>query len=635
MNISTQICGLIIITLLLFFYKRQPTMGLSSERRFVTTLYIIFACVLWDIASCYFIVNSSRYNRYIVLIVCKIYLLSLQTVAFSAWRYTISDILDTMGSSHEKMIGKVYQYLYVIGLAITSYLPLDFYYDGQMLYSYGKAALITYVLVTIYIASIVIAVYILRSHLKQGKINALLFWMAIWALSAVIQYIKPKYLIVSFAACLGALIMYFELENPLGAISRRTGHFSSAVIRDYLDYLYQHRITFSAMMISFRTIADAHSENKLLRKTIEMLSEFLFSIDAARVFDTPEGYFLLVFDNTDFLESTKFKIATYFQSVEDDPNVENAITLLNPNYTIIPNSNIAENADELLMIISGLVPTNHNTVMKNEVVVDSEVINQIKRHKQVEKMVVEAMENDRLEIHYQPIYDITGGTFTSAEALVRIRLADGTLVYPDEFIPIVEETGRIIPLSDSIYRKVLSFLHTYHVERIGIERIEINLSVKQGESPVFVSRFLELIKKHNIAPELINLEITETSSLSSKESLLNNMNKLNEHGITFSLDDFGSGSSNLNYIVDMPVTIVKLDKHLSDEYFKNNRAQAIVKTVIEMAHSIGLKIIAEGIESESQLEEMKGLGVDYIQGYYFSKPLPEHEYLKFIQTKNL
>lgn len=635
MNISTQVCGLVIIVMLIFFYKRQPTMGLSSERRFITTIYVILGCVILDMASCHFIVNSTRYNPHVVLTVCKLYLLSLQTVAFSALRYTISDILDTMGSKHEKMLGQTYRYLYFCGLAFTATLPLNYYYNGEVLYSYGKAALATYILVAVYIISIVAATFILRAHLKRGKINALLFWMAIWSISAIIQYIRPKYLIVSFAACLGALVMYFELENPLGAISRRTGHFSSAVIRDYFDYLYQHKINFSLMMISFRTMADAHTETKLLRKTIEMLSEFLFSIDTARVFDTAEGYFLLVFDNTDFMESTKFKIGTYFQSVEDDPNVENAITLLNPNYTIIPNSNIAENADELLMLLSGLVPTNQNAVNKNEIIVDSETIRQLKHNKQVEKMVIEAMEHDRIEVHYQPIYDISLAKFTGAEALVRIRLSDGTLVYPDEFIPIVEETGRIIPLSDSIYRKVLSFLRTYRVERLGIERIELNLSVKQGESPVFVSRFLELLDKHSVSPNLINLEITETSSLSSKENLLNNMNKLIEHGLTFSLDDFGSGSSNLNYIIDMPVNIVKLDKHLSEEYFKNKRAQAIVTTVIEMAHSLGIKIIAEGIETENEFEEMKNLGVDYIQGYYFSKPLPEHEYLRFVQTNNL
>ena len=144
-----------------------------------------------------------------------------------------------------------------------------------------------------------------------------------------------------------------------------------------------------------------------------------------------------------------------------------------------------------------------------------------------------------------------------------------------------------------------------------------------------------MLNEYSISPDLVNLEIIETNSMHSQESLFANMKKLEEIGLSFSLDDFGSGSSNLNYIIDMPVSIVKLDKHLTDEYFINDKAKAIVKTVIEMAHSMGIKIIAEGIETSDSLDEMKALGVDYIQGFYFSKPLPEHEFLKFVQTHNL
>ena len=111
------------------------------------------------------------------------------------------------------------------------------------------------------------------------------------------------------------------------------------------------------------------------------------------------------------------------------------------------------------------------------------------------------------------------------------------------------------------------------------------------------------------------------------------MEKLIEHGISFSLDDFGAGSSNLHYIVAMPVEIVKLDKHLTEEYFNNPKAQAIVKTVVGMAHSMGLRIISEGIETAEQKAAMEELGIDYLQGYYFSYPLPEHEFLRFIQNE--
>ncbi len=635
MNIYTQVCGLVIIAMLLFFYERQPTMGLSSERRFKIVLYIILGCVLCDIASCYFIVNANRYTTMVVNTVCKAYLLFLQVVAFSTLAYTVADIFEFYGSRLEKLIAMFFQGLCILGLIVTVYLPIEYYYDGAVLYSHGPAAIATYLFVSIYIASILLSTFALSRHLKQSRINALVAWMIIWIMAAVIQYLRPQLLIVSFASCIGALIMYFEIENPQSSISRKTGHFSSSVLRDYFDHLYQNKEKFSVMMISFRTVTDTNGDTKLLRKTIELLSEFLFSIDTAKVFDTAEGYFVLVFENMDFVESTKFKIATYFQSVENNPDVAKAITLLSPFYTIIPNGHISSNADELLLLLSTYSPNNQKRLVGNEVVLNDSILEDVQRGKMTESLVIEAMERDMVEVHYQPIYDITSGKFTSAEALVRIRTSEGKLIFPSEFIPIVEETGRIISLSDTIYKKTLSFIRSYHIERLGLDRIELNLSVRQGENSRFANRLLEIMEEYDVNPSLINLEITETHSLHSKDNLLTNMKKLEEYGVSFSLDDFGSGSSNLNYIIDMPVRIVKLDRDLSAAYFKAPKAQAIVKAVIAMAHSMDIKLIAEGIETEDEFEAMKALGVDYIQGFYFSKPLPEREFLKFVQEKNL
>ena len=635
MNVHTQICGLVILAVLLFFYKKQPTMGLSSERKFKTTLLVILGCVILDIASCYFIVNARKYSEITVNAVCKLYLISLHTVAFSALGYSVSDLFENLGSKQEKKLGLLYQAFCIVGLVVTIKLPLYYYYDGQVLYSYGPAATATYVFVTIYIISIILSASLLRRHLKEQKVYALYLWMAIWSISAIIQFLNPKLLIVSFASCIGALVMYFELENPQSSLSRRTGHFSSAVIHEYLEYMYQSHKNFSAMRISFKTVADTSDENKLLRQTISMLSDFLFTIDSAKVFDTAEGYFLLIFESTDFMESTKYQIATYFQSIENSSDVGNAVTLLQPFYTIIPDCRIAENADELMLLLANYIPTTNHHTAGNEATVTSEVIKNVRRQKDIEKLVIDAMENDRIEVHYQPIYNLSTNTFTSAEALVRIKLIDGTYLQPNEFIPVAELTGRIIPLSDAIYRKALSCIKSYHIERIGVHNVELNLSVKQGESPSFTSKILQLLEDYQIDPDLINLEITETNSLRSKESLHQNMKRLEEHGLSFSLDDFGSGSSNMNYIIDMPVSIVKLDRLLTEEYSDNNKAKAIVNAVVEMAHSMDIKIIAEGIENEAEFNAMKEIGVDFIQGFYFSKPLPEHEFLRFMQTHNL
>jgi len=635
MNIYSQVCGLIIILLLLYFYKRHQTMGLRSEQRFQNILFTVLICICLDIASCITIYNGDKLSTSIVYTVAKLYLCSLCSVAYFALRYATNNIYETRSIKSYRFKALSALVLYIASVIGILFLPLEVVFKSNQLYSRGMAVVITYVSCLIFILLTIVESIRHRHILKSKRVQAILSWMFLWTLAAIIQYLYPQHLVVGFASCAGMLIIFFEIENPEAAISRRTGHFSSSVIREYFDYQYKTKKKFSILMISFSTVGDSTEDSILLRKTINSLSDFLFSINEAKIFDTPEGYFILVFNNPDFIESTKYKINNHFQSIADSSDKKDAITLLNPFYTIVPSSNIVTNSDEMMSLLTGFIPTSHKNYDNNEVVVTSEIIKNLRERKAVEDMVVDAMNHDRVEVFYQPIYNVAKDMFTSAEALVRIRLVDDTLVSPNTFIPIVEETGRIIALSDSIYTKALSFMKTYHMERLGIEYIDLNLSVKQGESPIFATRFKALLENYKLPGSMINLEITETSSIRSKENMLNNLSKLEKIGVTFSLDDFGSGSSNLNYIIDMPVKTVKLDKTLTDAYFDNPKAEAIVKAVIEMSHSIGIEIIAEGIETEERLNVMKEIGVDYIQGYYFSEPLPERQFLAFIQTNNL
>ena len=144
----------------------------------------------------------------------------------------------------------------------------------------------------------------------------------------------------------------------------------------------------------------------------------------------------------------------------------------------------------------------------------------------------------------------------------------------------------------------------------------------------------KIMEREQVEPTSINLEITESSTLHYKNILLENMNALGRLGCSFSLDDFGTGESNLNYIVDMPVQIVKFDRTMVQDYFVNDRAKTVMRATVAMIKEIGLKIVAEGVETKEQLDAMEALGVDYIQGYYFSKPLQEKDFLKFIAARN-
>lgn len=266
--------------------------------------------------------------------------------------------------------------------------------------------------------------------------------------------------------------------------------------------------------------------------------------------------------------------------------------------------------------------------------VDGEFVEQMRQEKRMEQMLEEAMKEDRIEVFYQPIYSTKEKRFVSAEALVRMRDRDGKLVPPGAFISVAESNGKILPLGELVFDKVCRFFTKESLEQYGLHYIEVNLSVIQCSYIGLAEEYIGIMEKYQINPRYINLEITESASMAAKKTLLENMRRLMEYGVYFSLDDFGTGQSNLNYIVDMPVNIVKFDREMSQAFFRDEKAKYVMNAAMQMIHGMKLKIVSEGIETKDQYLAMEELAIDYIQGYYFSKPLPEAEFLTFLQENN-
>ena len=252
------------------------------------------------------------------------------------------------------------------------------------------------------------------------------------------------------------------------------------------------------------------------------------------------------------------------------------------------------------------------------------------QEKQTAQLLLDAMEKDWVEVYYQPIYSTKEQRFVSAEALVRIKDENGKIVPPGAFIDVAEKNGMILRLGEGVFEKVCRFVKENAVEQYGLQYIEVNLSVVQCAYEQLAEDYIRIMEKYGVDPDFINLEITESASMSAKKTLLNNMKNLIKYGISFSLDDFGTGQSNLNYIVDMPVDIVKFDRDMINAYFENGKAKYVMDAAMHMVHGMDLEIVSEGIETKEQYQTMEELGISYIQGYYFSKPLSERQFLEFI-----
>ena len=306
-----------------------------------------------------------------------------------------------------------------------------------------------------------------------------------------------------------------------------------------------------------------------------------------------------------------------------------------PDWLYIPDCTIVKELNELLYLIRYARTNMKELSESNFLLIDNMFLEKIQEQKRVSQILSDAMNENRVEVFFQPIYSCTEKKFTSAEALVRIRNKDGSYIPPGIFIPVAEQTGKIIYLGRIIFEQVCEFITKNDLRKYGIHYIEINLSTVQCSHDYLAADFIRIMNSYKIDPSMINLEITETASLSEKRKLLNNMKLLMDYGAHFSLDDFGTGQSNLNYIIDMPVNIVKFDRELSNAYFNSGKAKYVMDAAIQMIHGMKLEIVSEGIETAEQYKIMEDLGINYIQGYYFSKPLPKNEFLEFIKEQNM
>ena len=182
-----------------------------------------------------------------------------------------------------------------------------------------------------------------------------------------------------------------------------------------------------------------------------------------------------------------------------------------------------------------------------------------------------------------------------------------------------------------MFEKTLDIIKNGGVRDLGVKFIDINLSVLQCEDKTLSTRYLQKMEDAGVSPRMFCFEITETAMIVNRDMLLNNLNAFRSAGCGCSLDDFGNGESNLNYVVDMPIDFIKADRSMVTKYAISSRVGLIMDSMIHMAKGLCLKVVAEGVETDEDMHAMRELEIDYIQGFYFSKPLPRDEYIRFLE----
>ncbi len=251
----------------------------------------------------------------------------------------------------------------------------------------------------------------------------------------------------------------------------------------------------------------------------------------------------------------------------------------------------------------------------------------------LESALREAIRNDELTLHYQPQLDLGDDAVNCVEALVRWQHPEHGLVSPVDFIPLAEDTGLIVPLGAWVLREALRQLKEWDDDGGPRVRVAVNLSVQQLERGDLDKSVSDLLTEFGLGADRLELEITESQLMHNLESRRGVLSNLDALGVTISIDDFGTGYSSLAYLRRLPVGVLKIDRSFVRDIGRDASADKIVVAVNGLAHGLGMKVVAEGVETQAQHDFLTLVGCDTIQGYLFGKPLPADEVRVFLRDR--
>ena len=253
----------------------------------------------------------------------------------------------------------------------------------------------------------------------------------------------------------------------------------------------------------------------------------------------------------------------------------------------------------------------------------------------VEKQIITAINRQEFVLHYQPIIDLNEGRIQSFEALVRWQHPKRGLVSPADFISVAERTGTIVQLGQQVFESACQQLVQWK-SQLDYEakdlKVNINLSPRQLREPDFAAGLADTVARYNVEPSSLCLEVTETLLLDDSQAAIRVLREIKQLGFEIHLDDFGTGYSSLNYLEELPVDTLKIDRSFVSRFDSNRSENAVIEMIIALAKTLSLSVIAEGIENSLQADILRSMKCHLVQGYHYSKPLPVDEATEFLMN---
>ena len=639
--ITFDICSVItLIILLSSFFIRKMTRGRSNVL-FMILAITVFLSGIFDILRLYLPLHStpSRTIQVELYVINYLYYITrnLSTPFYILFIYSVCGMWHDFNKDILLKISWGTPVFIIFGLVIIDiFLHKIFIIEDDLNYVRGPWIKYLRICAVWLLAYSVICLVYNRQMISRQKFYLLLSLAPINIIGLLLQMKYERYVVEILCTTFPLLFISLAVQKPEEIIDMTSGSLNSQAFKEEIqrNFIAKRQIFLCMIqIIDFDKLRNQLGRDNI-RTFLSYIIKALYSIcnnDEYEAYYLANGTFTVMSlrDNEEEITAITHKIKSFLVKEHQIHKInimfDSKICFIRCPQDLKSYESVINFKKNIMQIIK-----ESNTVVRLSKISDSK---DFQIYHQIDHIISKGLKNNAFEMYYQPIYSIKKKQFVSAEALIRLNDDKLGFVPPAVFIPAAEKNGAIHQIGDFVLEDVISFIGQNSIEEYGLEYIELNLSIAQCIESNLIDKIMALLDKYTVTTDQINLEITETSENANFDIIEQNINLLASKGINFSLDDFGTGYSNILKISKLPLNIIKLDKSFVDDLEKPGMKIVISETV-SMLKKMKKKILIEGVETYEDFDYFRNVGCDYIQGFYFSKPLPKDEFFEFLKNAN-
>ncbi len=630
--VEYEIAAIILSLAVLFSFFRKKLVNTRLTKVFCMLVIDVLLMSVTDIIAIYLneiITEKILWLCYLMNILYYLFNASFSMIFYDCIRTTLSGNL---------VRGKIKTVRYHTPIGVTFIAIISspwshavFYFDSNLNFVKGWGYIVMYLVAAIYLFSAVYKIILLRKEASRSQRFTVYFYIAMCIIAAMIQGMNYSLVIIGFIASVSTMMVFLSLVNPTNYFDKEMDLLNLTAFRDvYAQLAFKDKPfrIIGLQMIGIRFLTETiglENKQEVLRQFSVKLRNAcgkyqLYRISGSRIY--------IFIPNDDIIEQ---RIIENIHKVFEESILMADFRISLTDHIVVykypdDSKGIVDTEDLIRSTLHSIFDEEPGTVAR----VDQTILAKKSRELKILQIMKKAVRRGDFYVVYQPIYSFEQNRFTTAEALVRLENDELGEVSPEEFIPIAERHGMILQIGEFVFETVCRFVLHHRIWEKGIEYIHVNLSVIQCMQEKLADQLFRIMDLYNLDYRYINLEVTESAAIASSEVLMDNMARLIERNMNFSLDDFGTGFSNTATLIKYPFHTIKLDKGMVWDAMHNGKAEIILRNTIEMVKMLNMEIVAEGAETPEQVEKLREMGVDFVQGFYYSKPISRDDFIQLL-----